>query len=101
MSEVVDLNDFLHNKFISSGSTYHVVLDVSNKSTIRLLHKINGYINDEMGKGIVFNFGASGMAVSNIAYRMESLSNNVKTYNENIVSLVNKSLESNLYIGIS
>ena len=101
MSEVLDLNDFLHNKVISSKSTYHIVVDISNKSIIKSLYKINNDINDNLNKGIIFNFGAAGMAVSNVAYRIESLSQEVKIYNDNIISLINKSLEANLYIGIS
>lgn len=101
MSEVLDLNDYLHNKFVSSNSTYHIVVDVSNKSIIRSLYKINDSINNDLNKGIIFNFGSYGMAISNVAYRIESLSNDIKIYNDNVTSLVNKSLESNLYIGIS
>jgi endogenous inhibitor of DNA gyrase (YacG/DUF329 family) len=97
--ETIDLNEYLHSFAISSKSTYHIMVDISNKSELLKLYKLNDVINDDIKQAIVFNINTA-RAISNIVYRIESFSNEQYDYKVNVSSIVKKSLESNLSIDI-
>jgi hypothetical protein len=99
IAECVDLNEYLHSFLGSSRSTYHIVVDVSNKSELLKLSKLNDIINNDIKQAIVFNI-STAKAISNIVYRMESSSSEQTDYQVNITSIIKKSLESNLSIDV-
>lgn len=99
ITEFMDFNEYLHGLVESSTSTYHIIVDMSNKSELLKLSKLNDLINDELKQIIIFNLNTT-KAVSNVVYRIESAINEKTNYEMNISSIITKSLESNLLIDV-
>jgi hypothetical protein len=100
ISEAIDLNEYVHNMIWSSNSTYHIIVDISNKSELSQLYKLNGIINDDIKQATLFNLSTSKV-ISNMVYKIESSINNETNYEKIVQGVIKKSLESNLSIDIS
>jgi hypothetical protein len=99
VSACFDINKHLHNSIIGSSNNYHAVLMNYNKHKIEKLDSINSVINNELRQAIIFNLNGVEF-ISNIAYKLESLSNDSISYIENLTSLKEKSLQAKMYIEI-
>lgn len=99
LTEAIDLNEYLHILIGSSSSTYHVILDISNKFILSELYKANNIINKDLKTATLFNIHDAKI-VSNIVYRIESSLSNQRDYSINLANSISKSIESNTYIDI-
>jgi hypothetical protein len=99
ITETIDLNEYVHNLIWSSNSTYHTIVDVSNKSELSQLYKLNNLINDDIKQATLFNLNTTKV-LSNMVYKIESSINNQTNYDINVQGVIKKSLESNLSIDV-
>lgn len=89
-------NKHLHQEVLKSFESFHLIVNPKNLNNQNIIVNTNLLINDEMKKLTVVE--EDGLfAISNLAYKVTALNNNLKDYNEIIDIVVKESKEMNLY----
>lgn len=89
-------NTHLNKEVMNSFESFHLVINPKNLNNQDIIVNTNRLINNEMKKLTVVE--EDGLfAISNLAYKVTALKNNLKDYNEIIDIVIKESKEMNLY----
>lgn len=89
-------NSYLHKDIMKTFESYHVIIKPQLINNQDIILNTNRLVNEEMKKATVIE--EDGLfAISNLAYKVTAINNNLNDYNEIVDIVIKESKEMNLY----
>lgn len=87
---------YLHTFLTKTSRSYHAVISKEKRPNKDFPLKLNGLINNDMKKIIVFEYNDCCF-ISNLAYKITSFQNESTVYGDIVNNIINKAKETSLY----
>lgn len=87
---------FIHNLFMKSRNSYHLIVNENTLNDHNILYDINYLVNEDMKKAIVVERNNT-LAISNLAYKVEAMKIISNDYDKIIDSVIEESKRMKLY----
>lgn len=85
-----------HDDIIRTKKSYHIIVNKNNIDQANIFNKLNSLINDNLQRIIVFE-NNNVLAISNLAYKIESFKLESTNYNTIVEEVIKKSKQDNYY----